>query len=77
MDIPETLAQYEDKTQKHKNTILFPLSEAHDLLMLFVFIYVGCADDHVNNVSYIPFMSIKKVAPYFCALREGYYVADC
>ena len=42
MDIPETLAQYEDKTQKHKNTILFPLSEAHDLLMLFVFIYVGC-----------------------------------
>jgi hypothetical protein len=32
------------------------------------------ADDHVNNVSYFPFMSIKKVVPYFCVLREGYYV---
>jgi hypothetical protein len=32
------------------------------------------ADDHVNNVSYFPFMSIKKVIPYFCVLREGYYV---
>jgi hypothetical protein len=74
MDIPETLAQYEDKAQKHKNTILFPLSEAHDILMLSVFIYVGCCPMYV---SYIPFMSIKKVAPYFCALREGYYVADC
>ena len=38
----EHKTQYEDKTQKHKNTILFALSEAHDLLMLFVFVYVGC-----------------------------------
>jgi hypothetical protein len=35
----EHKTQYEDKTQKHKNTILFALSEAHDLLMLFV-IYI-------------------------------------
>jgi hypothetical protein len=33
--------------------------------------YVLLADDHVSNVSYFPFMSIKKV---FCVLREGYYV---
>ena len=33
--------------------------------------YVLLADDHVNNVSYFTFMSIKKV---FCVLREGYYV---
>ena len=33
--------------------------------------YVLLADDHVNNGSYFPFMSIKKV---FCVLREGYYV---
>jgi hypothetical protein len=33
--------------------------------------YVHLADDHVNNVSYFSFMSIKKV---FCVLREGYYV---
>ena len=32
--------------------------------------YVLLADDHVNNVSYFPFMSIKKVIPYFCVLRE-------
>ena len=25
-------------------------------------------------MSYFPFMSIKKVVPYFCVLREGYYV---
>ena len=46
----------------------------------FVFVYVFLADDHVNNVSYFPFMSIKKVVPYFCVLREGYYVnnmSDC
>jgi hypothetical protein len=36
--------------------------------------YVLLADDHVNNVSYFPFMSIKNVVPYFCVLREGYYV---
>ena len=36
--------------------------------------YVLLADDHVNNVSYFPFMSIQKVVPYFCVLREGYYV---
>ena len=41
---------------------------------LFVDSYVLLADDHVNNVSYFPFMSIKKVVPYFCVLREGYYV---
>jgi hypothetical protein len=40
----------------------------------FVFVYVLLADDHVNNVSYFPFMSIKKLVPYFCVLREGYYV---
>ena len=33
--------------------------------------YALLADDHVNNVSYFPFMSIKT---YFCVLREGYYV---
>jgi hypothetical protein len=36
--------------------------------------YVLLADDHVNNVSYFPFMSIKTVIPYFCVLSEGYYV---
>ena len=36
--------------------------------------YVLLADDHVNNVSYFPFMSIKNVIPYFCVLCEGYYV---
>ena len=36
--------------------------------------YVLLADDHVSNVSYFPFMSIKKVIPYFCVLREGYCV---
>ena len=40
----------------------------------FVFVYVLLADDHVSNVSYFPFMSIKKVVPYFCVLREDYYV---
>jgi hypothetical protein len=39
-----------------------------------VFVYVLLADDHVNNVSYFPFMSIKKVVPIFRVLREGYYV---
>ena len=33
--------------------------------------YVLLADDHVNNVSYFPFMSITKKN---CVLREGYYV---
>ena len=36
--------------------------------------YVLLADAHVDNVSYFPFMSIKQVVPYFCVLREGYYV---
>jgi hypothetical protein len=40
----------------------------------FVFIYVLLADYHVNNVSYFPLMSIKKVVLYFCVLREDYYV---
>ena len=40
----------------------------------FVFVYVLLTDDHVNNVSYFPFMSIKKIVPYFCVLREGHYV---
>ena len=35
--------------------------------------YVLLADDHLNNVSYFPFLSIKKVIPYLCVLREGYY----
>jgi hypothetical protein len=35
----------------------------------FVFVYVLLADDHVNNVSYFSFMSIKKVVSYFCVLR--------
>ena len=39
-----------------------------------MFVYVLLADDHVNNVSYFPFMSIKKLVPYFCVLCEGYYV---
>jgi hypothetical protein len=39
----------------------------------FVFVYVHLANDHGNNVSYFPFMSIKKIVPYFCVLREGYY----
>jgi hypothetical protein len=33
--------------------------------------YVFLAADHVNNVSYFPFVSIKT---YLCVLREGYYV---
>ena len=33
--------------------------------------YVPLAGDHVNNASYFPFMSIKKVV---CVLREDYYV---
>ena len=37
----------------------------------FVFVYVLLADDHVNNVSYFPFMLMKKG---FCVLHEGYYV---
>jgi hypothetical protein len=36
--------------------------------------YVLLADDHVNKASYFLFMPIKKVVPYFCVLREGYYV---
>jgi hypothetical protein len=36
--------------------------------------YVLLADDHVNNMNCFPFMSIKKVIPYFCVLREVYYV---
>ena len=36
--------------------------------------YILLSDDHVNNVSYFSFMSIKKVIPYFCVLHEGYYV---
>jgi hypothetical protein len=36
--------------------------------------YVPLAGDHVNNASYFPFMSIKKVV---CVLREDYYVIIC
>jgi uncharacterized membrane protein (GlpM family) len=39
----------------------------------FVFAYVLLTDDHVNNMSYFTFMSIKKIVPYFCVLPEGYY----
>jgi hypothetical protein len=37
----------------------------------FVFVYVLLADDHVNNVSYFPFMSIKKLVPYFLLSLES------
>jgi hypothetical protein len=43
-------------------------------LFLVSCLFILSADDHVNNVSYFPFMSIKKVVPYFCVLCEGYYV---
>ena len=43
-------------------------------LLSAVFSFVFVCKLHVNNVSYFPFMSIKKVVPYFCILREGYYV---
>jgi hypothetical protein len=42
-----------------------------------VFVYVLLADDHLNDVSYFPFMSIKKVVPYFCVLREGIVLCFC
>jgi len=31
-----------------------------------VFVYVLLADDHVNNASYFPFMSIKKLVFVYC-----------
>jgi hypothetical protein len=40
----------------------------------FVFAYALLTDDHVNNMCYFPFMSIKILVPYVCVLREGYYV---
>jgi hypothetical protein len=43
-------------------------------LLSAVFSFVFVCKLHVNNLSYFPFMSIKKVFPYFCVLREGYYV---
>jgi hypothetical protein len=39
-----------------------------------LFLFSCLFDDHVNNVSYFPLMSIKKVIPYFCVLCEGYCV---
>ena len=46
--------------------IVGPLIGIINILILIIIL--------VNNVSYFPFMSIKKVASYFCVLREGYYV---
>jgi hypothetical protein len=43
-------------------------------LISAVFSFLFVCKLHVNNVSYFPFMSIKKVVSYFCVLREGYYV---
>jgi hypothetical protein len=40
---------------------------SHFLSAVFSFVFV-CKQ------SYFPFMSIKKLVPYFCVLREGYYV---
>ena len=45
---------------------------SHFYQLFLVSCYVLLADDHVNNVSYFPFMSIKKVVPHFCVLREGF-----
>jgi hypothetical protein len=42
--------------------------------IVFSLLRLLLADDHVNNGSYFPFMSIKKVVPYFCVLSESYYV---
>jgi hypothetical protein len=48
------------------------ISHFYQLFLVSCFFdrYVLLADDHVNNVSYFSFMSIKKVV---CVLREGYY----
>ena len=43
-------------------------------LLSSVFSFVFVCKLHVNNASYFPFMSIKKVVPYFCVLCKGYYV---
>jgi hypothetical protein len=43
-------------------------------LFLVSCLFVNSAWDHVINVSYFPFMSIKKAVPYLCVLRKGYYV---
>jgi hypothetical protein len=52
--------------------VWFYFSLYHLFLVSCLFdINVLLADDHVNNVSYFPFMSIKKVV---CVLREGYYI---
>ena len=57
----------------------FPVLHFYQVFLVscLFYSYVLLADDHVNNVSYFPFMSIEQV---FCVLREGYYVineADC
>ena len=54
-----------------RGLIFFSLLSA---VLSFVLAYVLLTDDHVNNMSYFPFMSIKKLVPYFCVLREGYFV---
>jgi hypothetical protein len=53
---------------------LIPYISLLSAVFSFVFVYVLLADDNVNNVSYFPFMSIKKVFRYLCVLRESYYV---
>jgi hypothetical protein len=37
--------------------------------------YVPLADDHVNNVSYFPFMSIKKSSIFVYWVKEILYVS--
>ena len=50
------------------------ISHFYQLFLVSCLFMYYLADDHVNNVSYFPLMSIKKVVPYFCVLREDYYV---
>jgi hypothetical protein len=59
-----------------RNFSMLGINSGHHFLTFETdqFLFLALADDHVNNVNYFPFMSIKKVIPYFCALREGYYV---
>ena len=54
--------------------VWFYFSLLSAVLSLLFDSYVLLADDHANNVSYFPYMSIKKLVPYLCVLREGHYV---
>jgi hypothetical protein len=55
---------YKCSTSSQKNFLTFIIS------CVFFNSYALLADDHVNNVSYFPFMSIKKVILYLCVLYE-------